>query len=477
MRALLFALSLLFALPLALSRAYAAPALSVSLEAPEGALDFVFSSDDGALSADALKASFVKGRLVVDVEGVEAARAWQKGWSHPMLDRALVYPQKKKGKEPKASLKVKFKRKPSKESVKGIQVLDLGGGRVAVRFPWEGAAAMQALTPVRVSPAAEADPSAEALPAPPAPVEVDEKGSTLSEAPRAPEQVFNDPDAHSPEPHELRRVYEELAAAQSQAARAVASVPRILALPFGRLSGDARGGEEGTLDGLALLSTRLLDEQLLHSPELIWVSSDESRSYAAHLRHDAPMIDLEKARALAAHEGADMIMRGGLRFEPGRAGIVRLNSQLISTRTGEVSSELSFFLSSDRLQAAFERAWVEETRGGAITRALLFPGWGHVYRGERGAGWGYVGVGAALLTGAVVSTVAGVLAARSYNTNDATTAHRRADANAHYDRANLLWAGYGATWLASLLSTVAQAHDRAYLDMSRLDLAEIEGAR
>lgn len=469
MRALLFAPLWLL---LGLSSAYAAPALSVNLEAPEGALEFVLSAEGAPLSADALKVAFVKGRLVIEVEGVEATRAWQKGWSHPMLDRALVYPHKvKKSQEPKATLKVKFKRKPPKEGLKDLQVIERADGRVAVRLPWEGAAGMPSLTPVSAPAAPEIAPP-EPTPAGPAPVEVDEKGSTLTEAPSAPEQVFADPDAHSPEPHELRRIYQELGAAQAEEARARAVVPRVLALPFGRLSGDDRA-----LDQLALLSTRLLDEQMIHNPNLVWVNSEGARAYATHLRHDAPMLDLEKARAIAAHEGADMILRSGLRFEPGRAGIVRLNSQLISTRTGEVSSDFNLFISSDRLQAAFEQAWVQETRAGAVTRAVLFPGWGHVYRGERGAGWGYAGVGAALLTGAVISTVAGLLASRDYNTNDAASAHRRVDANAHYDRANLLWAGYGATWLASLLSTIAQAQERSYLDMSRLDLAEIEGAR
>jgi hypothetical protein len=469
MRALLFALSWLL---LGLSSAYAAPALSVNLEAPEGALDFILSAEGAPLSADALKVAFVKGRLVIEVDGVEATRAWQKGWSHPMLDRALLYPHKsKKGKTPKATLKVKFTRKPPKEGLKDLQVIERENGSVAVRLPWEGAAGMPALAPVTSAPAPAAEVPAP-TPAGPAPVEVDEKGSTLAEAPRAPEQVFADPDAHAPEPQELRRIYKELAAAQTQEARARAAVPRVLALPFGRLSGD-----DPALDQLALMSTRLLDEQMIHSPALVWVGGEESRAYATHLRDNAPQLDLEKARALAAHEGADMILRSGLRFEPGRAGIVRLNSQLISTRTGEVSNELNFFISSDRLQAAFEQAWVHETRAGAVTRAVLFPGWGHVYRGERGAGWGYAGVGFALLTGAVASTVAGFLATRDYNTNAPTSAHRRADANAHYDRANLLWAGYGATWLASLLSTIAQAQERSYLDMSRLDWAEIEGAR
>ena len=82
-------------------------------------------------------------------------------------------------------------------------------------------------------------------------------------------------------------------------------------------------------------------------------------------------------------------------------------------------------------------------------------------------------MGIALLTGAVVSAIASKIAHDDYNVSDPMTSHRRQDANAHIDRANLLFAGFGATWLSSLLSTVATAEDRSYLDVQALDMGEM----
>ena len=75
----------------------------------------------------------------------------------------------------------------------------------------------------------------------------------------------------------------------------------------------------------------------------------------------------------------------------------------------------------------------------------------------------------------MTSLVASYLARQDYLDSDPSTAHRRDDANAHTDRANLLLAAYGATWLASLLSTTSTAEDHSYLDLNDLNFEEIEG--
>lgn len=485
MRTLSYLMPLL-TLGLSASLAFAAPKLKVDLEGARDEVGFVFALNEGSLEGSALKASFVKGRLVVEVSGVKAARAWQKAWEkHPKVKRAIVYPSKSS--RNKAYLKVRFASKLPQSARKGIQVTKRGG-EVLVRLPWKGAPAWgEAPEPVAEPAPAQPNVMADLAPAE-EPVSVKERAAALPQsdeltlgagaatlersATKAP-QSFAAPDAHSPEPHELRRIHAELALAQTQVARSVSAVPRVLALPFGLL--EASGANDETLKGFARLSCALLDEQMIANPELLWLNSAEVRSDAEQLRYQDTMLSVPKARALAAHEGADFVIRSGLRFEPGRAGIVRLNTQLISTMSGEVTEEFNYFLSEAKMRQAFEAAWRERTRTGAITRAALFPGWGHLHQGKKAAGWGYAGVGAALAAGAVASMVASYLARQDYLESDPSTAHRRADANAHTDRANLLWAGYGATWLASLLSTVATAKDHSHIDLSSLDLEEIEG--
>jgi len=471
MRILSFLAPLLI-IGLSASLALAAPTLKVDMQSQDGALSWIFSVSDGALEGSALKANFVKNRLVIEVEGVEATRAWQKPWAkHPKVSRALIYPSKQR--RAKAYVKVKFARRVPGEVREGLKTIKTGE-YVVVSLPMEGVKDWSAKGKEMID---LSEPTAE--PAEEATQVEEEDNLKLSAssavldrpAAEAP-QTFEDPDAHSPEPNELTRLHSELALAQAQVAKSSSAVPRILALPFGLLN--VAESERGPLEGYAKVSNAYLDAQMHHNADLIWIDDPRVRAHAEQLRDEEQLITVPKARALAAHEGADFVLRTGLRFEPGRAGIIRINSQLTSTMSGEIQEEFNYFLSEAKMKEAFEQAWREETRSGAIWRAAAFPGWGHIYRGRSASGWGYAGMGIALLTGAVVSAIASKVAHDDYNVNDPMTSHRRQDANAHIDRANLLFVGFGATWLSSLLSTVATAEDRSYLDVNALDMSEME---
>jgi len=473
MRTLSFLLPLL-TLGLSASLALAAPKLQVDMQSQSGELEWLLSLGEGELDGSAVKASFVKGRLLLEVQGVNAQRAWRDAWAkHPRVKRALIYPSKQSAE--KAYVKVRFSKRVPKASQRELKVYKKGA-YVVVALPLKGVKDWSAKGRELIDfSAQESEPIAEEPAAQPQDeLKLSASAATLDKPAAEPPQAFEDPDAHSPEPNELTRLHSELALAQAQVAKELSAVPRVLALPFGLLN--VSESERGPLEGYAKVSNAFLDAQMHHNADLIWIDELKVREHAELLRDEDQLISVPKARALAAHEGADFVLRTGLRFEPGRAGIIRLNSQLISTMSGEVHEEFNYFLSEAEMKAAFEEAWRVETRNGAIWRAALFPGWGHVYRGRRASGWGYIGMGAALLGGAIISAVASKIAHDDYRVNDPMTSHRRQDANAHIDRANLLFAGFGATWLSSLLSTIASAEDRAYLDLNALDMGE-RGAR
>lgn len=457
---------------LSASIVFAAPKLQVEMQSQEGELFWIFSVDEGELEGSALTSKFVQGRLVIEVQGVKAEREWQDPWAkHPKVKRALIYPSKQNA--TKAFVKIRFAAKVPKQSQKEIKTYKTGNF-VVVSLPWDGVKEWIAKGRDLIDLNARNEETEEEVVPEQAQEELklSAQAAILDQPAAEAPQKFEDPDAHSPKPNELTRLHSELALAQAQVAKSTSAVPRILALPFGLLN--VADNERGPLEGYAKVSNAYLDAQMHHNSDLIWIDEPTVRAHAEQLRDEEQLLSVPKARALAAHEGADLVLRTGLRFEPGRAGIIRLNSQLISTMSGEVQEEFNYFLSEAKMKEAFEAAWRQETRSGAIWRAALFPGWGHIYRGHKAAGWGYAGMGIALLSGAVASAIASKLAHDDYNISDPTTSHRRQDANAHIDRANLLFVGFGATWLSSLLSTVATAEDRSYLDVQALDMGEME---
>lgn len=137
------------------------------------------------------------------------------------------------------------------------------------------------------------------------------------------------------------------------------------------------------------------------------------------------------------------------------------------------------------------------TRRRTLLRALAWPGWGHVYRGERIKGYSYSGAQAVAVTGAVLSVLAYRKARDDYKRFDVAQAFDiyarrnsvddvRAELRARYDRyrsnavrANVFIGLSVGVWAASFIDAgllslrrdrVAEA-DRSDPDGSRLTMA------
>ena len=126
------------------------------------------------------------------------------------------------------------------------------------------------------------------------------------------------------------------------------------------------------------------------------------------------------------------------------------------------------------IKSALDQTWIVEHRSRYLEINLL-PGWGHLYRGERRQGLTYLSAGPNKRS-AQSSRVA--CSDSRHNRDEPSTAHRRDDANAHYDRANLLWMGAAIVHLTSIVDTLATARGILFsFDLSRLNWEDGRGSR
>lgn len=271
-------------------------------------------------------------------------------------------------------------------------------------------------------------------------------------------------------PNQPAEVLRTLVIGQLNKARTLSAAPVILSTPM-----NIRGGapqDQLQLRRGARLLTALMDAEALQRGGGIWVADAGLRSQVDKLNPHSAQLSISQEVLVAGHVSADLISRSQLRLTD-----QDLTLTISMTPVGykdNVPSDAGVYqvehkLSREVLNTALDQAWVEEHRSAAIWRAALLPGWGHLYRGERRQGFTYLSAGLGLTIGAIISSSLGYLATQDYNNDSPETAHRRDDANAHYDRANLLWMGAAVVHLTSLVDTIVSAQDRSYLDLSRLD--------
>jgi hypothetical protein len=261
---------------------------------------------------------------------------------------------------------------------------------------------------------------------------------------------------------------------QLNKARALTPAPVILSTPMTIDAGAELSPQEHIkLKLSSKLLTAMIDQEALQRGGGIWIADQDFRDQVGKLNPHTSRLSISQEQILARHTGAGLISRTQLSLTEGG---LSLTTSMTPISNGETYQEadpgvyqVEHTLSSKILDAAIDQAWVKEYRSSAIWRSALLPGWGHLYRGEHRQGLTYLTAGLGLVAGALISSTLGYMAAQDYADDNPSTSHRRDDANAHYDRANLLWIGAAVVHLTSFVDTVASARDRAYLDVSRLN--------
>lgn len=463
--------------------------LTVSQVATSDGMKISFSVDGKGFPSDAIQLSQEEPKLIkFSMDGVRCNKSWLK-WSAPDLHRVLIFPSKsQKG---RCYLKVRMRKAIPKNAFEGIRstrdektltyTFSWNPQAVQIRDEQPSEDEVQLVkTEVEGQPSSQvSDEEAETQP------QLDERASpkasevVLPEAPLGPSLEVSGPEDELLSRERPHSMIETVVIGQIERARAFQPAPVILSLPIEKEMGEEINSEEEQLmERSGALLTKLIDREAVSRGGSIWIADPDLRIQISRLNVNVPRLSLSQERLLASHVGAGLISRSSLRFSregDGEGDLILSTMMSPSEADGSISESdpgvyrVEHRISRALLEAALDDAWVTEYRSSALWRAALLPGWGHLYRGERRRGWLFMSAGLSLAGGAILSGVLGAMAASDYRENDPNTSHRRSDANAHYDRANLLWTGAAVVYLTSLVDTFVNAEDRSYLDVSRLD--------
>ena len=476
--------------------------LKVNLEAEGEILNFSFESSSPITLDQIMVERDLPNRLKITIGGHKCSRGWQKKWRAKGLNRALLYPSKKA--KQRCFLKVKMKRKITDSQVSAIQKIVVDDG-VLLKFSWdpsllnpkkneEQQASGEDLLNIPIVEevkAVKTDPSVLEEEVEPKPSIEKEEALAVKETIEEPTSVpileevtvGDFPSSEVPKDHlgmqeRPHNVLETVMIGQIEKARAYSPAPIILSTPISVEGDDHSNKDEVFLSKASVLLTKLLDREALTRGGGIWIMDEDLRSQVKALNTNIPKLSLSQERLVATHVGANLISRTMLNLQSLNEGQTNIS---LSVSMAPVSEEGTYQdidpgvyrvehnLSRALIEEALNQTWVEESRSQAILRSVLLPGWGHLYRGEKRLGATYLSMSMSLAVGAILSAGLGYMATQDYENNDPSSAHRRNDANAHYDRANLLWMGVGALYVTSLIDTLISAKDRSYLDVDRLN--------
>ena len=483
--------------------------LDLAFSVEEEVFNFRFSAADQSVDVAAIKVERdLPNRLKLTIDGHRCKRAWQKGkeWKAKGIGRALLYPSKEMKK--RCFLKVRMKRKISNAQVKAIQKISVDDD-VVIRFAWNP----ENLVRAEDASIAKEETSIEALPEKKIKERLDVLDDTIAQVqlgqPLTEEDsrnTSNDEDGNQSEETSSAEVLEEVEAGdfpdmdlqedklgiqerphrivetvtigQVEKARAYSPAPVIFSTPLVVSNGDYSEKEEEFLNHAALLFSELLDQEAKSRGGSIWITDPNLRQQIKLLNSNVPKLSISQERLVAEHVGANLISRTQLNFNKTDEGQTQLSLGLSMTPVNQEGTiqesdpgvyRVEHNISRAMIEEALKQTWVEEKRNEMIWRSVFLPGLGHLYRGEKRLGWTYLSSSMTLAAGAILSSTLGYLASKDYDGNSPSTAHRRQDANAHYDRANLLWMGVATLYATSLVDILVSAEDRSYLDISRLD--------
>lgn len=485
--------------------------LSSSLTESAGVMVFSLESEGGSLLTEQVKVERdLPNRLKMTIEGVDCPRAWQTDWKAKGLKRALLYPSKKvRG---RCFLKVKMKRKINNKQLNAVRIQG-EDQQVVVKFSWKPERlgedvsllelndsqeesdqstiiAKEVAKSVAATPNTADTPNTAATPNTvdtpntadtpgfkvdmiEEPVEGSEPLTEVAVGQFPKMDVERDRLGIQERPHS---VIETVVIGQVEKARAFSPAPVIFSNAISIMSDERTSGEELFLERASLLLGELLDREALSRGGSIWLMDKNLRAQTQLLNTNQKQLSISQGRLIAKHKGADLISRAQLRLGDPEASnelslaisMMPVNPESPAGATDPGVYQVDHKLSRDIISEALKQTWVEERRSEAVLRAALVPGLGHIYRGEKRLGWTYLSSALALTVGAVVSGSLGYIAAQDYDKSIPATAHRRDDANAHYDRSNLLWMGVATLYATSLIDTLISAEDRSYLDLDRL---------
>jgi hypothetical protein len=220
------------------------------------------------------------------------------------------------------------------------------------------------------------------------------------------------------------------------------AVLRLAVLPFEPLTPEAKDRALGQL-GAELLASRLLLE-----PRLLQVERARLDPVLGELqRSEKGELSPDGAASVGKLVGASTVVLGSV-AEAGPTYVV--TARLVDTETARVIAAADRTLPREGFVALSDDLVEKKTRAGAALRSAVLPGWGQLYDGDTARGALYLGAFGLAAAGATTSAWLGARAEDDYHRNRADTVGRRSDADAHYQRANVLLVSMGVVWAAAV---------------------------
>jgi hypothetical protein len=395
--------------------------------------------------------------LIISFDQLQIQRSWQK-LVHPLINRALLYPSKKTS--TRAYLKIRLNQPLTANGMNAIKIEE-DQGKIKVLIPKSAFVAQaQSLPLMTANPKPQDSKSQESKSVPT--VELSNSGeislSNETDVKTAlPPQTNAEPNENLPDAKEIIAMHENLADDLYESIQDLSKDNAVLVLPT------INEDELKVSKTKALLSQSLMQELMSNKSHVLWLDEKRLNHYAHSLhRNQEEEYDLSDMQKLGKIAGADLAFQSKLSLKTPTQLI--LESKLYSLKDGSLIVHESHPLSFKMMSALEDDLIHSPTKGGAFWRSLILPGWGQIYGNQPTKGWAFLGAGLGLLAGSGASSVYGFMAEQDYNTFESQYAHRRADANMHYDRANLLLLGYGALWLSSLIDAYFSTSEETVVD-------------
>ena len=286
---------------------------------------------------------------------------------------------------------------------------------------------------------------AEPPPSSPSPSESVEADATTEAVDILQHPHLSEPDPFAPEPDKLHANHEVMAVLYTSRLKQLEQLPRLTVLPFGFL------GEPLEPPTIPRLSEELFVEHLSERGGFILNHSGEIRRQALRLMSEDGNYTTEQIAALAHYGRSDLVLVGQLGALHGNDELYRAHLRLFELREGkpELLMVSDHDLSRAALEAGAPLVIQEQRREDALWRSLALPGWGQFYNRQYGKGAIFMASAGAIVAGAIGSLAAGLVAKSDYESDAMDQIHRRGDANAHFDRANLLFIALGSVWGAA----------------------------
>lgn len=459
-------------------------AFKVSIKTQSKDLALQLTHDQKQLSVQSIKFATEDAQkvLLISIDDLQVQRSWQK-LIHPAIQRALLYPSKKNAN--RAYLKIRFNRAlpsnilsliESKSSEKGIEILVPSTASIPMVSTQNMANTdTNANVNLNVDQNKDSENSNIALNA--VSTELSNEGATDAQGqgvievvapslnPRQNGQQGTNNDLsvgdQLPHPEKVFEMYQHLGHELLAELKAQPLAPAVLVLPT------LTDVDDRIPRGISLLNQGILHEVMSKEAHLIWMDDRKMTQYAHNLHRDqSEDYSKDEIQKLSKISGADLAYQSKLYLKSPTQLI--LESKLYNVKDGQIIYQENHPLSYQQMKNKENEFIDSPTKFGAFWRSFLLPGTGQIYGGQSGKGSVFLGAGIGLLAGFAASTVAGYLAEKDYNTFEAQYAHRRADANAHYDRANLLAATYGALWLSSLIDAYFSTTEETTVDHQAL---------